>query len=159
VPKINTPGSGHGAPAPVAGWQWLAYSNAAYLAALRRAVRIIDTRVKGHRPCDNAFRALPGGRTFSQVWNDSTVWISYDPGGTANRYGATLGKEVTITAYSLRMGHWTVAATLVHELAHVNGAGGATTAAEDTLKSCLLHGLHDPTIIGRIVRRSLRRLA
>lgn len=159
MPKINTPTSGHTAPAAVAGWQWLPYSNAGRLHTLQHAIAIINARIRSNKPCNAAFRALPGRRSFVQVWNDPTVWISYDPASTGNRYGATLRKEITISAFSLKMGHWTVAATLVHELAHVNGAGGTTTAAEDTLKSCLLRGLHDPTIIGRVVRSSPRRLA
>jgi len=87
------------------------------------------------------------------------VWVSYDPGGQGGRYGATLGNEITITAYALRMGRWTVAATLVHELAHVNGAPGTDKQAEHTLASCLLQKLEDPTIIGRIMTPSAPRLA
>jgi hypothetical protein len=94
-----------------------------------------------------------------QVWNDPGVWVSYDPGGQGGRYGATLGNEITITAYSLRMGRWTVAATLVHELAHVNGAPGTDKQAEHTLASCLLHKLENPNIIGRITNPSVPRLA
>lgn len=150
--SINTPGSGHAAPAPTAGWQWQPYADAGFLAALRAAVQIIDNRIKNHQPCNSAFRALPGGRTFAQVWNDNSIWISCDPSRVAQRYGATLGNEVTVTAYSLAMGRWTVAATLIHELAHVNGAGGGSRDAENTLLRCLLHGLHDPNIIGQIIR-------
>lgn len=151
VPKINTPLSGHAAPAAVAGWQWLPYSNAAFLTTLTAAMTIIHNRIRGHVPCNNAFRALPGGRSFSDVWNDPNIWLSCDPGRTGGRFGATLGNEVTISGYSLAMGHWTTCATLIHELAHVNGAPGGTAQAEDTLLSCLLRGHHDPTIIGQIL--------
>jgi hypothetical protein len=82
------------------------------------------------------------------VWGDASVFISRDPSNQQGNFGATLGKDITITRFSLRMGRWTVAATLVHELAHVNGAPGTDTQAEDTLLSCLLRGLHDSTIIG-----------
>ena len=57
------------------------------------------------------------------------------------------------------MGRWTVAATLVHELAHVNGAPGNDRQAEHTLASCLLQKLEDPQIIGRITNPSVPRLA
>jgi hypothetical protein len=159
MPKINTTKSGHAGPAATSGWQWLPYSNETHLNTLKRAITIINNKIKGDKPCNQAFRALPGRRTFAQVWTDPSVWLSFDPRRTNQLYGATLGKEITITEYSLAMGRWTVAATLVHELAHVNGASGTDTKAEDTLKKCLLKGLHDPNIIGKIVRKSPRRLA
>jgi hypothetical protein len=49
------------------------------------------------------------------------------------------------------MGKWTTAATLVHELAHVNGAPGTNRDAGNTLLNCMLKSLHDPTIIGKII--------
>ena len=49
--------------------------------------------------------------------------------------------------------HWTVAATLIHELAHTNGApGGNSHAAEATLSQCLLRSLEVKTILGEIER-------
>jgi hypothetical protein len=163
VPKINEPGSGHKGPPASTNWSYLPYSNKAHLATLKAAIKIIDNRIKLHGPCDAAFKSLPGGRTFNQVWSDASVWINYDPSGTKGKYGATRRgtKNITISAFALRMGKWTVAATLVHELAHVNGAGGADTKAEDTLRSCLLGLLHDPTIIGDLMtaRGSDERLA
>jgi hypothetical protein len=155
MPSINIPGSGHTGPAMTAGWQWLPYTNAGWLTTLRRAIHIIDSRIKGNQPCNAAFRALPSGRTFAQVWADPTIWISFDPDRTG-KYGVTDrvgGKEISITEYSLMMGAWTVAATLIHELAHVNGApGGASHAAEATLSRCLLHKLEDKTILGKLER-------
>src|SRR6266851_326263 len=145
MPKINTSKSGHVGPVALpGGHQYLAYTNVSFLATLNQAVHIIQTRIRGQVPWDKAFRLLPGGRTFSQVWADPAVWINFDPSRSGGDYGATRAKEITITAYSLAMGHWTVAATLVHEMAHVNGASGATHDAEGTLKSCLLSGLEDP---------------
>ena len=150
MPQINSPTSGHTGPAAVAGFQWLPYGNTTYLARLQHAVAVINTRVNGDRPCDAAFRALPGGRSFAQVWADPSVWISYDPGSASGRYGATLGNEVTISQYCCRMGMWTIVATLIHELAHVNGAAGTNHAAEQTLQACLMKAHHDPTIIGQL---------
>jgi hypothetical protein len=156
MPKINTPESGHTGPAANAGWQWLPYTNAAYLKTLKRAISIIDSRIKSHKPCDTAFAALPGARGFVDVWADNSIWISYDPKNNGSDYGATNfvgGKEVTITRYALRMGRWTTAATLIHELAHVNGADASTHAAEETLRHCLLAALEDPNIIGVVERK------
>ena len=79
------------------------------------------------------------------------MWISFDPDRSGNKYGVTLAKKhVSITAYALAMGQWTTAATLIHELAHVNGAPSNNTQAEDTLLSCLLKNNHNPNIIGQI---------
>ncbi|HMA71198.1 MAG TPA: hypothetical protein VKP67_06890 [Xanthobacteraceae bacterium] len=156
MPNINTPDSGHNAPDENSGWQWLPYTDATLLATLKHAIRIIDGRIKGFRPCDRAFRALPGGRSFTQVWTDPDVWISFDPKNNGRDFGVTNfvgGKEISVTKFALRMGHWTTAATLVHEMAHVNGApGGDSHAAEGTLRSCLLSGLEDPNILGAIER-------
>jgi hypothetical protein len=150
VAQIFTPTSRHAAPSPVAGWQWQPFGNATYLARLRAAVAVIDARVKKYAPCNAAFSSLPGGRTFADVWADPSVWICYDPGAQTNRYGATLANDVTLSQYTCRMGQWTIAATLIHELAHVNGASGHDAAAEKTLVPCLMGHLYDPHIIGRI---------
>lgn len=148
MPTVHLPASGYVAPVPNSGWQWLAWSDNVKLKVLLDAMFIIGTRIKGYKPCNAAFKKLPGGRSFDDIWGDASIYISYDPGNTKGRYGATLGKAVTISAYSIGMGRWTTAATLVHELAHVDGAPGNDTQAEDTLLSCLLSGLHDNTIIG-----------
>ena len=151
MPSVNTVASRHSGPSPIAGWSWLPFNEKRHLHKLRTAVRIIDSRIRGSRPCGAAFRALPLERTFAQVWADANIWISYDPKNDGQNYGATNfvgGKEVTISEYALRMGHWTTAATLIHELAHTNGADGTSHDAEATLRDCLLSGLEDPTIIG-----------
>jgi hypothetical protein len=158
MPSINAPGSGHHGPAASAGWQWLPYANAGWLTALRGAIHIIDTRIKGSKPCNAAFQALPSGKTFAQVWSDPPIWISYDPDQSGIKYGVTDrvgGREISITQYALRMGAWTTAATLIHELAHANGApGGASRAAEATLSKCLLNALENKNILGAIERAS-----
>jgi hypothetical protein len=153
MPSINTPASGHVGPvAFVGGHSYLSYTDAAYLATLKSAIAIINNRIKSYKPCNDAFKALPGGKTLAGLWADATIWINFDPSKVVKDFGATRGKDITITAYSLRMGRWTVAATLVHEMAHVNGAGGGDAKAEDTLLKCLLHGLHDPGIIGQLLK-------
>jgi hypothetical protein len=160
MPSVNTPASGHAGPAPLpGGHQYLTYSNAHFLAVLNSAIAIIQNKIRGYRPCDDAFRALPGGRSFSEVFTDPTVWINFDPTRRLKDYGATRGHEITITAYSLAMGRWTVAATLVHEMAHVNGAPGNTHDAEGTLRHCLLQDLEDPLIIGEIIQSTQFRIA
>ncbi len=158
MPKINIPGSGHAGPAPNSGFQWTAFGPK-NKKILDQAMFIIRTRIKGYKPCNKAFEALSGGRSFDDIWNDNSIWISYDPQTTAGTFGATLGNDITLTAYTMAIGRWTVAATLVHELAHVDGAPGNTAEAESTLISCLLAGLRDPTIIGAIENGGTTRLA
>jgi hypothetical protein len=85
-----------------------------YLAAVQRAFAIIDGRVKGHAPCNAAFKALPAGRTFAELC------------------------------------HWTIVATLVHELAHIGGAGRENQDAENTLKACLMRAHFNPDVIGSL---------
>lgn len=150
MPRINLPGAGHVSPPPTAGYQWRPFTDDTYVAAVQRAFGIIDARIKGHEPCNAAFRALPGGRSFADLWNDPTVWVSFDPDGRATKFGGTLGNEVTLSQHACRMGYWTLVATLVHELAHVGGVHGANHAAEATLKACLMRAHYNPFIIGRL---------
>ena len=160
MPTINTPGSAHVAPAPNSGFRWLAYEDDNKLKkALQDAFFIIQNNIRGLRPCNKCFKALPGGKSFDDIWDDATVFVSFDPQGKGGTFGATLGKDVTITAFSLRMGRWTTAATLVHELAHVNGAPGTDRQAESTLACCGLSALRDPNIIGEADTDSDSRLA
>ena len=134
------------------GWQWQPFSSTVYVNRLRKAFGIINAKLSSYASCDAAFRALPGGRSFAQVWADPSVWISYDPGKAAGRFGATMGNEVAISDYTCRMGEWTMVATLIHELAHVNGAG-AGHDAEGTLEKCLMKAHHDPHIMGQVIRQ------
>lgn len=160
MPRINTVGAGHAGPTPLpGGFRYDTFTDPGFLKTLNRATSIIDTRIRGYRPCNEAFRALPNGRSFADVWNDARIWINFDPSRQGGRYGAQRGSNITITAYALAMGHWTVAATLVHEMAHVNGAPTNTHDAEGTLRSCLLAGLEDPNIIGAVIRASRNRIA
>jgi hypothetical protein len=71
---------------------------------------------------DVYFRTLPNGRSLTELLADGDIWINFVVG--SNDLGVTnavSGKEIGIGARSFRIGRWTVLATLVHELAHVNG--------------------------------------
>ena len=93
---------------------------------------------------DVYYRTLPGGRSLTQLLADNTIWINYHP--TMVHYGETNavgGKEIAISNSAYRIGRWTVLATMVHELAHSNGApGGADQSAERALLAC---GLGKPS--------------
>jgi hypothetical protein len=160
MPNVNTPESGHVVSRKFTRYQFLPFTNAHFLAVLRDAMRVITGRVTGHEPCNAAFRALPGRRSFADLWADPTVWINFDPQMTPGIFGAKImgyPPEITITATTLTKGRWWTAATLVHEFAHVNGAPGAHSGdhardAEEVLRRCLLKDLADPTIIGAVSR-------
>jgi len=150
MPRINVPGCGHVAPRRIRHWQWLQFTDPGYLAEVQSAFAIIDGRIRSHAPCNAAFKALPSGRTFADLWNDPNIWVSYDPDGRASKFGGRSGNEITLSQYTCRMGRWTIVATLVHELAHVGGASGETQDAENTLKSCLMRAHYNPYVIGSL---------
>jgi len=84
---------------------------------------------------DTYFKTLPKGLTLTSLLSDNTIWINYEP--TLDVYGWQHGKEIGIGKKSYNKGRWSVLATLIHELAHVNGApGGKSKAAEQALIHC-----------------------
>lgn len=103
---------------------------------------------------DVYYRTLPNGQSLTELLADSTIWINYHPTSTemalTNFAG---GKEIAICNPSFRIGRWTVLASLVHELAHVDGVRGRVTpkAAERAVLECglgrqseLTTGVDDP---------------
>ena len=148
--KINTAAAGHTGPVKNGVAEWLAYDNKLdkQLKMLQKALETIKT-VKGWKPCNDCFKKLPGGKSFDDILDDDTVWISYCPDnanyGFTNRVG---GNEITVCELAFRWGVWTVGGTIVHEMGHVNGAPTDTHAAEGTLLCCGYSKVHDPTIIG-----------
>src|SRR3954469_2893699 len=85
---IHTPGDGHVAPSPDPdGTKWDPYSDEKTKHTLERALFILRHNVRNMRPCDDCFKRLDGGRTFTEVFDDANVFISFDPTGPAS--GAT----------------------------------------------------------------------
>ena len=88
---------------------------------------------------DRYFQTLSLGRSLTDMLNDNTIWINYGPRltieGETNFAG---GNEIAIGPPSYRVGRWTVLATLLHELAHVNGVRGAVSplSPENALLHC-----------------------
>lgn len=156
---VHIPGDAHITPPTTSGISWLVYSNAKRKKVVDDALFILRRNVRGVRPCNSCFNKLPNGRSFDDILDDPSVFISFDPSNDGSLFGATLGNDITITNFSIRMGRWTVAATLVHEFAHINGAPGATHQAEGTLLCCGFSALHDPNIIGAADRPSNNRIA
>jgi hypothetical protein len=98
--------------------------------------------IAANKPGANVyFQAITAGaRTLSQILADRSMWVSYHP--TLADHGVTPGAagfatECAIGPSSFRISRWMVLATLIHELAHCNGApGDPSTVAEDALPHC-----------------------
>jgi hypothetical protein len=124
---------------------------------IRAAMTYIEEKIKSHKPCNDCFRKLPTGRTFKEIWDSGSVWLSYI--SRENVYGLTRGDfDIAVSEAAIREGKMKIVATIVHELAHIGGApGGATLAdgnanlmAESVLKCCLLSHMFDPDAVGII---------
>jgi hypothetical protein len=154
--KVADPGSSRGSFARIDASgeiRWWPYDGGAARKTLAAAMDIIAKRVKNMSGCNSYFSHLPGHRSFKDLWDDPGIWIHWDPRPDPGFYGATSHEfpvaDITISNFALSKGKWVTAATLVHELAHVDLApGGTSTAAEDALKHCGLSGLVDPGAVG-----------
>jgi len=102
--------------------------------------RVRAKRIAREMPSADAyFQTLPLGRSLTALLSDNTIWINYDPvPGAYGRTNFAGGREIGIGDQSYNAGRWTVLATLIHELAHVNGVRGRISprAAEDALLHC-----------------------
>jgi len=104
---------------------------------------------------------LPVGKTFKDLFDDPRIWINYDSTNNGNLWGWTVPgthpRDLVVSRFALGMGIWSTAATIVHEMAHLNGApGGASHAAEHTVRACRMRsraGPYDPHVIGRFIQR------
>jgi hypothetical protein len=129
---------------------------AEHVDTLRRALHILTTRIVGHYHADQTFAALPGHRTLTQMVNGADIWINYDPSNRQGDWGWTMPaanpNDVVISQFTLRMGRWSTVGTIVHEMAHLDGApGGNSHAAEETLRHSGLqspNGPYNPAIRG-----------
>lgn len=120
---------------PHAGWVTVPQTRRSMVNWARARARVISTSIPSG---DRYFATLPSGRALRDLLNDSSIWINFGPSMT--EFGAQSvahPNEIAIGPSAFRIGRWTVLATLVHELAHVNGApGGADRRAEEALLHC-----------------------
>ena len=152
--RINTVGCGHTAPPlyPAAKFSPFNVPSVQYTKVIN-ALAVLQT-LKTRASCNAAFQSLPLGRTFAAVLNDNRVWVSWyrDRMTEAFGWGSALThpyrRDITLSSGLLNMSFIKVAAVLVHEMAHVNGATGSGTAAEDTLLQCGFDAYHNPNIEG-----------
>lgn len=170
MPRINTLNSGHplqlemtADPTAARPFPTATAHDRLRLSKLNAAIRFIQQAIVhgigGYNSatpnrCNIAFSALPRRRTFAQVWNDQDIWISFsgDPNPLNYGWSVETTKDLAISDGSFNRDWRFVAASLVHELAHINGApGDDSPLAEDTLLSCGFAEMH-LNIVGAIVR-------
>jgi hypothetical protein len=114
---------------------------------LTKAIEIIQNNIFNKiASCNTYFTGLPGGRTFDAVWTDPAFWINLEPRASVNFWGITASfhpMEIAISQPTFAKGAWFTAATIVHEMAHLNGApAGVSLAAERSLLKCGLAKLY-----------------
>jgi len=116
----------------------------------------LDQKIDLQGPCNNYFRTLPKGKTFRHFWRDNSIFINYSPSVAHGFYGAMHSnyKDITITAWCLdNTNVWMIAATIVHEFAHIAGAlGYPSHAAEKSSDMCGFKPQYNPNILGSIKR-------
>lgn len=134
------------------------------LRGMSEAIAFLRDKVRVHKPCNDCFRRLPGRRSFQELWDDSDVWIHYNGASSSFGFHRLGTKEIAVCfkSFMSRPGEpgkpnsMQVAATIVHELAHVNGAEGdpakRDNSAENTLRFCLLTQMFNPEVFGAIDR-------
>lgn len=164
--KINTHISGHGSKMEhYAGGTTIQYnvfpntttSDKKRIDKINDAYNIInrlDAKFDLQGPCNKYFKTLPKGKTFRHFWRDNTIFINYSPSAINGFYGATHSndKDICVSAWCLdNTNRWMIAATIVHEFAHIGGApGGASHSAEKAADACGFKPQYDPAILGSI---------
>ncbi len=155
MPRINFHDSGHQTPAPLRGARFLPFDreiDRQKIHQLNAAIRFIESQLVQNRyqRCEAAFRSLRRRRSFSEIWRDPRIWLSYTLSSRARGFTHPLSNDIAISiaAFSSPILWRPVAATLIHELAHINGASLSTRDAEDTLLHCRFADQHDPHAVG-----------
>lgn len=93
---------------------------------------------RGNPKANRYFRSLSSGRSLTNLLNDRSIWINYNPTLAAD--GATFhNNDLWIGPGPFRIGRWQVLATIIHELAHIGGAGGAATGLVCSAHSAACH--------------------
>ena len=136
-PIYSTP-----APAPDNGPhanRWNPFEKEGDLKIMNTALEYLAKNATGIKSCDGYFRNLAkeaGHKPRSlteMITGEDRLFISYDPTGL--EYGRRSIIHITVGRKSLREGHKMVAATIIHELAHINGAA-SELEAENALLYC-----------------------
>ena len=90
------------------------------------------------RSANRYYTSLSAGRSLTRLLDDGSIWINYNPSLAVD--GATFhNSDLWVGPGPFRVGRWTVLATILHELAHINGAGGAATGLTCSAFSVACH--------------------
>lgn len=120
---------------PVEGWGPIRSPHLEKVVWARKRARMVAAQLPS---ANRYFRLLPLGRSLSELLADRSIWINYDP--DFRGFGSQSTEhphELAVGQLAFAQGRWMVLATLLHELAHVNGApGGSDRSAELTLVHC-----------------------
>ena len=162
MPQINTPSSKHKTGFRTAdGNTWEPYTDDKQIKVLTAAFMEIEKQIIKNKDilktCNAAFGKLQGGRDFASLWKDPGIWVSFNSNQDEQLFGITYKKDIAIAAYVFKQKNTVrvLAATLVHELAHVNGAPGGMESkdAESTLPPCGFDDMYNPATVGVLRRR------
>ncbi|SRR6266849_3776050 len=97
--------------------------NSDCLDALKGAINILR---KLPKKCDCAFKRIGSGRSLNQLLDDPSITVRFDPTPPPDpkepENGYTMPGDthnIWVHPFPCRMGRWTLAALLVHELVHI----------------------------------------
>jgi hypothetical protein len=159
MPNINRPASKHKTGITTKdGDFWEPFTKDAHITIMINAFMMIHRRIIANKnvkkTCNAAFCKLPGGRSFEAVWRDPGIWVSFDPTSKTGFFAITFKKDIAIPSWVFEVPNavGAIAATLVHELAHVNGAPGDDKQAESMLPPCGFEDMFKPGTIGAVRR-------
>ena len=157
--RINIAGSGHVAPIQMADVEWKAFDKqlARQKAILERAIEMLKRR-RSMKSCNEGFSKLPNGKSFDQVLDDNDIWVSYCSSTTSLGTTEQGTKEITIFEKAFQRGVTVVASTLLHEMAHVNGASQNGLQAEGTLLCCGFSKEYDKENVGSLGSESSTKM-
>lgn len=129
------------------------------LPSLKRALDIVR---KLPKKCDCAFRKIGSHRSLQQLVDDPRITVHFDPEPPQNpqepESGYTLQGDthnIYVHALPCRMGRWTLAALLVHELVHITlvpgpGQDDINGPAYGMERTCGLWPLSSPSTTGSV---------
>jgi hypothetical protein len=102
------------------------------------------------------YASLPRGRTLTSLIHDKSIWINYDPGTGDDGY-TFHNSDLWLGPKPFRIGRWSVLASILHELAHIGGAGGGATGLSCTAFSASCHAAERAVLECGLGKRSERR--
>lgn len=93
-----------------------------------KAIEVIHFRSYGDSICNESFKTLPGGKSFDAIFLDTSVWINLLKNKPLTELGMAYKNDIAISIHMFTKAHQMpdpaaeIAAVIIHELAHVNGA-------------------------------------